>query len=184
MGKGVSRRSRFTAVRRRRAGGSGEAATQEAVSGTPIENDVDGVATGEAHDLWPHIWHARKGLQQIAHLLWLGCYDDLFRFEYEHNARECGGGGYQLQPTSWRRRLHGDAAARYDAHRQSQRRDEMAIALHANNMQRWSPSLMARSVCYFNLTTAFLHSTVRDCVPQRCVLLVSPCVVFDALRVC
>ena len=34
----------------------------------------------------------------------------------------------------------------------------MAVALHANNMQHWSPSLLARSVAYLPLTTSWMHS--------------------------
>ena len=37
----------------------------------------------------------------------------------------------------------------YDRRQRSQRRDEVAVALHANNQQHWSPSLVARSIAYF-----------------------------------
>ena len=36
-------------------------------------------------------------------------------------------------------------------------RDQLAIALHADNMRHWSPSLVARSVAYFTLTTSWMH---------------------------
>lgn len=165
MAKGVARRARFTVPRRRRAtGGDAAASTQHTGSSASVDADpsidvgVNGVDKGI---LWPRLWHGRDGLLQIAKLLWLPVYDALFRVEYEHNARECGGSGYQLKPSTYRQRLSGDAAVRYDAHRMQQQRDEMAIALHANNMQRWSPSLLARSVCYFPSASTFVSQTVR-----------------------
>ena len=88
-------------------------------------------------DKW-HLWHGRTGLQQIAQLLWIGPdYNDLFELEFELNSSAIGGGGYQLPPSTYRVRLRGERAILYDARRRRQQRDEMAIALHANNQQRW-----------------------------------------------
>ena len=133
----------------------------------PVKLEAAPVSVG---DKWPRLWHGREGLRQIAKLLWLPDYDALFRFEYEHNARECGGGGYQLTASSYRQRLRGEFAVRYDMHKMAQERDQMAIALHANNQWRWSPSLVARSATYFNLTTAFLHHTVSAACRERSLL--------------
>ena len=44
----------------------------------------------------------------------------------------------------------------YDARRGRQRRDAMAIDLHGNNMRHWSPSLLARSVCYLKQASSFV----------------------------
>jgi hypothetical protein len=103
-------------------------------------------------------WHGTKGLEQIASMMWAKDYSILFEKEYEYNSRACGGGGYDLPPSTYRARLKGEAAESYDWRLRMHKRDEMAIALHANNMRRWSPSLLARSVSYFNLTTEFLHA--------------------------
>ena len=35
----------------------------------------------------------------------------------------------------------------------------MAIALHAANQQRWSPSLIARSICYYKSASSFITRT-------------------------
>ena len=105
------------------------------------------------------LWHGRFGLQQIAQLLWLPTYHALFMFELEHNERMCVGTGTQLPPSTYRARLQGERAERYDMRRQRQRRDELAIARHANNQWAWSPSLLARSVAYYKHTTNFMRAT-------------------------
>ena len=102
--------------------------------------------------------HGRERLRQIATLLWSPCYRALFDLEYEVNSRACGGGGYTLQPSTYRARLHGERAENYDSRTRARKRDEMAIALHANNMQHWSPSFVARSVSYFNLTSSWIQT--------------------------
>ena len=106
------------------------------------------------------LWHGRFGLQQIAQLLWLPTYHALFMFELEHNERMCVGTGTQLPPSTYRARLQGERAERYDMRRQRQRRDELAIARHANNQWAWSPSLLARSVAYYK-------PRPTSCTPQR-----------------
>ena len=77
--------------------------------------------------------------------------------EFEQNMQAVGGGAFQLLPSSYRARLHGEAAVRYDMRRMQQQRDQMAIALHGNNQQHWSPSLLARSVTYFNLASEVIQ---------------------------
>ena len=121
---------------------------------------VDSIASIALLDVAPSnpFWHGTQGLQLIAQQLWASDYSELFQDEFEFNLLACGFGGYELPPSTYRARLKGEAAERYDCLRKQQKRDEMAIALHANNMQRWSPSLLARSVAYFNVTTAFMHA--------------------------
>ena len=149
MPQGSSRRTRFVRVRRRRAASPAE-------TSAPTENLFFGEQAAVHAD---RVWHGQQGLQDIATMLWLPSYARLFELEYTLNELECGGGGYQLQPSTYRARLRGEPAERYDARRRQQRRDEMAIALHANNQQRWSPSLLARSISYFRSTSVFIHGT-------------------------
>ena len=129
-------------------------------------------------------WHGTAGLRQIALDLWAPDYSALFEMEFEYNLAACGT-GFDLAPSTYRARLQGELAERYDQRQRQHQRDEMAIALHANNMRRWSPSLLSRSVAYFNLTTSLMHSEetrqrrlaarptilqfmrmMRDCRPQ------------------
>ena len=83
-------------------------------------------------------------------------YTDIFDAEVAANQMLCGEAS-ALQPSRYRARLRGDAAIRYDARRRNQQRDQMAIQLHSNNQQHWSPSLIARSVAYFGKTSRFLR---------------------------
>ena len=145
MGKGVPVRKRLTQVRRR-----GGFVTSETKS--------DHGASTEEPVLAPvPRWHSTDGLRQIATLLWLPCYRRLFELEFQINQEECGA-GYELAPSSYRARLKGESAEMYDARRWKQKRDEMAIALHANNQMRWSPSLLARSVTYFHNASSWINS--------------------------
>ena len=105
-----------------------------------------------------HTWHGRNGLRHIASQLWSPSYEELFSYEITENRAECAAGGYALPPTTYRMRLTDEAALLYDARRQRQKRDEMAIALHANNERRWSPSLLARSICYYNSSTRWMQA--------------------------
>lgn len=100
----------------------------------------------------------RLTLETAAPMMWSSSYEGMFAAEFARNAALVGSGGYHLAPSSYRARLHGERAELYDARRLRQRRDEMAVALHANNMQHWSPSLLARSVAYLPLTTSWMHS--------------------------
>ena len=85
-------------------------------------------------------------------------YTDLFAAEYEDNAYAfaAGAGAFALPPTTYRARLRGEKAELYDRRRKLQVRDQMAIALHANNERHWSPSMLARSLTYFTSSTICL----------------------------
>ena len=173
-------RRRFVLPRRRR-----EAPTPIDDAAAAADNMTEAAVDGPVDGPIARLWHGSCGLKQIALDLWAPDYSVLFEAEFTINELACGGSGYNLPPTTYRTRLKGEAAERYDWRRRQQKRDEMAIALHANNMQQWSPSLLARSVAYFNLTTIFLHGEetrqrriasrpttmqflrlMRDCRPQ------------------
>ena len=143
-------RRRFAPPRRRR-----ETDHTARVDELHERGEADAAQAASARAL--RLWHGTAGLQHIAQSMWSADYTALFEAEYELNLLACGAAGYQLPPSTYRARLKGEAAERYDWRQRQQKRDEMAIALHANNMQRWSPSLLARSVAYFNLTTVFMH---------------------------
>lgn len=102
-------------------------------------------------------------LRLIARVLWIGCYRALFAAELAENEAACVS-EVQLPPTSYRARLKGERAELYDHRRRVQRRDELAIRLHANNERHWSPSLLARSVTYFLNTTAWQREVEGRCV--------------------
>ena len=97
-------------------------------------------------------------LQSIVRALWLPSYGELFEAELRHNRALVGRSDHALKPSSYRARLSGEAAVRYDQRMDRQERDRLAIQLHANNMRHWSPSLVARSIAYVRLTTAWMHS--------------------------
>ena len=145
MGKGVPARKRLTHVKRRGGLLSSEL------------NLDDAATTAEPVSAPNRPWNGSGGLEQIAMLLWLPCYERLFQMEFQVNEEECGA-GYVLTPTSYRQRLKGEPMQAYDARRRQQRRDEMAIALHANNQQRWSPSILARSVSYFCSASGWINA--------------------------
>ena len=48
--------------------------------------------------------------------------------------------------------------AAWERRQLSRERDQLTIKLHSDNMRHWSPSMLARSVAYFNLTTSWMHS--------------------------
>ena len=100
-------------------------------------------------------------LASVAKLLWLPDYGDLFDLEIAANEELCGD-GVSLPPSTYRARLKGEKAMIYDERRGRQRRDAMAIDLHGNNMRHWSPSLLARSVCYLKQASSFVVG-VRAC---------------------
>ena len=106
---------------------------------------------------------ALSRMRLIAHLLWSSCYDAIFKAELQENEAACGSDG-QLVPTSYRARLKGERAEKYDHRRMIQRRDELAIRLHANNERHWSPSILARSMTYFLHTTAWQRHIEGRCV--------------------
>ena len=99
-------------------------------------------------------------LQRIAIALHSSDYTDLFAAEYEDNAYAfaAGAGAFALPPTTYRARLRGEKAELYDRRRKLQVRDQMAIALQANNERHWSPSMLARSLTYFTSSTIWQRS--------------------------
>ena len=96
-------------------------------------------------------------LQLIAAAFWSTDYKPIFDAEFVANEQECGGQAAMLAPTSYRQRLSGAAAERYDMRRRSQQRDAMAIRLHSNNQRHWSPSLLARSIAYYGKVSRFVQ---------------------------
>ena len=103
-------------------------------------------------------------LEEIATLLWDADYDPLFKVEFERNralASRCGVTVQQLQLSTYPRRLTGDRLDAWKRQQVIRERDQLAIALHAANMRHWSPSLVARSIAYFTLTTSWMHRAWR-----------------------
>ena len=148
----MGRRDNFVPIRRRRA--SSAPPTQRARDAAveePLAGDAPPIGTTSSFPM------ATAGLQHFAKQLWVPDYTQLFLMEFEQNLQAVGGGAFQLPPSSYRARLQGEAAERYDKRRMQQQRDQMAIALHANNQQHWSPSLLARSVTYFNLASEVIQ---------------------------
>ena len=80
-------------------------------------------------------------LQLIAAAFWSTDYKPIFDAEFVANEQECGGQAAMLAPTSYRQRLSGAAAERYDMRRRSQQRDAMAIRLPAQVQDRLAPGL-------------------------------------------
>ena len=97
-------------------------------------------------------------LATIAQALWLPSYDELFAAELRTNRALLGRMDSVVSMSLYRRRLQGEVALKYDRKQEKQERDRLAIELHGQNMRHWSPSLVARSICYVRLTTAWMHS--------------------------
>lgn len=177
----ISCRRRLTM---RKRGGSDVAMVVEGSDSNPVAGGGDGVAEvqtleaeqGAAEDL---------SLSAIVPALWLPSYKELFSAELVRNRNLTGRFGSVLPPSTYRARLKGEAAAAYDAKMLRRERDQLAIELHANNMRAWSPSLVARSIAYFHLTSVWQRSVesgqrrlasqpttlmvlrqMRDCRPQ------------------
>ena len=144
-------------------------------SSEPSEDSEDEYASdGDESSADEGEWQPRSGgvfrLADVAMLLWADNYESLFELEFQLNRQICGERDC-LPPSTYRQRLVGERAEAYDARRRRQERDEMAIALHGNNMRHWSPSLCARSICYFKLTSQWVKQA-RARVPARLVRLV------------
>ena len=144
-------RQRFTQSRRRRP-----AAPEDGAGGEPQSTDPHAERIAE-----PAALMGSRRQRELAGALWQPSYEEIFKQEYEENLRACHGGGYALPPTTYRARLHGERAEVYDQRMRSRKRDEMACALHSNNMQHWSPSLLARSVADFGRISSVLYQTRR-----------------------
>ena len=131
---------------------------------TRDENDGDmsfvQVDEVESNELMTERWT----LQSIASDLWATDYEQLFNIEIERNRQlqssigTSGLTGQQQQLSSrYARRLSGHAREAWEHKQLIRERDQLAIALHASNMRHWSPSLVARSIAYFTLTTSWQH---------------------------
>ena len=141
----LSRSCPLTADTRDREVNSCTDAAQEAVAGARVE-----------HVLEPII--EEPLLELFAKAFWATDYEDIFEAEMKENELLCGGSASELPASSYRRRLQGAAAEEYDRRRRNQRRDEMAVRLHANNQRHWSPSLLARSIAYFGKSSRFIQT--------------------------
>ena len=100
-----------------------------------------------------------SGLKAMVLSLWRPSYESLFEEEIATNRAALGrpGGFGVLQLTRYARSLKGEKLAAWQRRQLNRERDQMAIELHALNMRHWSPSMLARSVAYFSLTTSWLH---------------------------
>ena len=139
---------------------SGDAASNSATDESHLQNDAAceqpvSEVIEEHQDL-----AALSQMQRIAIALHASDYTGLFAAEYEDNAYEfaAGADAFALPPSTYRARLRGEKAEVYDRRRKLQMRDQMAIALHANNERHWSPSMLARSLTYFTSSTIWQRS--------------------------
>ena len=156
MAPKVPRRRRFKPERRTRLSGApgveDEATTDghQTVQGLAAVDQAPLLTVPEEHQL-----------ESIAADLWVGSYSALFSAEMATNARLLGRGDGSTATvhvrSSYRARLRGEKAIEYDRKQLRRERDQMAIELHGANMRFWSPSLVARSISYFNLTTNWQH---------------------------
>ena len=146
-----SSRRRLTAVRRTKR--SATTADVDVAEGSSAAEDYCCAAESELE------WTPRAfSLEDIVPSLWLPSYVDLFRAELAHNRCLTGRSGSALAPSSYRARLTGTHGEAYDAKMLRRERDQLAIEVHANNMRCWSPSLVARSIAYFHLTSVWQRS--------------------------
>ena len=97
-------------------------------------------------------------LGSIVPALWQPTYEQLFSSELERNrALATRLGVFVGQPqqlSAYARRLQGERREAWQRKQLVRERDQLAIALHSYNMRLWSPSLVARSIAYFTLTTS------------------------------
>ena len=163
-GRPAGKRSKtaWDAVRRRtRPAWAADRGCSDAASPDELHDDTEtgtlaqSDASMEVADSWFGALRAKMRL--IAAAFWSSDYTPIFDAEMVDNERECGGEAAVLAPTSYRCRLKGAAAERYDRRRRNQKRDEMAIRLHSNNQQHWSPSLLARSITYYGKVSRFVQ---------------------------
>ena len=111
-------RRHFVPKRRRRSASA--PATERTSSATVEEPPADDAPAS------PWVSMATAGLEFFAKLLWLPEYHLLFWRELEENLKLAGGGPSQMVPSTYRARLHGEAADRYDLRRFQQKRDQLA----------------------------------------------------------
>ena len=125
----------------------------------------DGIAYGqEAHEEDETPAEASESqLAVITRSLWRTSYADLFAEEVLANRVQLGrsaelsslADGMQL--SRYARRLKGEQAAAWERRRCKRERDQLATELHMLNMRHWSPSMVARSIAYFSMTTSWMH---------------------------
>ena len=145
--------------RRRQARASSEATTHASeaeptlgdLGDTPPSLELAALELAAPHSDEPQ-------LLVIARELWRADYAPLFEEEYLVNKAVLGA-GYALPPSSYAQRLQGQRLEEYERRMRARERDAMAIALHANNMRVWTPSLLARSVSYFTSASSFTQAT-------------------------
>ena len=148
----ISRRARYVPSRRvRRVATDPDAeafAPVEESTAQPSEDADRAIATNDSL------------LAVIARGLWLPSYHEWFSAEVEQNRAllgRSGGFGAAVQTSRYARRLTGDQLAAWERRQFNRERDQLAIELHTLNMRHWSPSMVARSIAYFNLTTSWMH---------------------------
>ena len=148
----ASRRTRFERPKRRNVSTTaGVVADPEAGLVPGAEHLPSVIATINAE---------RSMLQDIALDLWLPSYEERFTKELEDNrvrAHDRGILSVRSKTSAYSRRLTGQRRVAWEHRQQTRERDQLAIALHADNMRHWSPSLVARSIAYFPLTTSWMH---------------------------
>ena len=119
----------------------------------------------------------QRRLRDFARALWSSDYRPILAAE-----DEAEGGAVHLlgvlEQSSYRRKLHGDKAVRYDARAQKRARGALAQLGRVNNMRRWTFSIVARSLCYFNQRVPHrvwndLCEDRRVCARSSCKLLLS-----------
>jgi hypothetical protein len=143
----MGRRSNWTQKRRKRPDNPTTAPREDSSCEYPD------VGAGESMSASVKLKPMGTAAQQLfAEWLWAPDYTPIFRLEMAVN-RQLVNGQVHMQPSSYRARLKGRAAEVYDERRRLQERDQMAIMLHANNQQDWSPSMLSRSVAYWNQTS-------------------------------
>jgi hypothetical protein len=126
-------RKRFAPPRRRRVSSSAPADLEmsESLGNLALTEALEASEAFEAPR--PCLWHGTHGLKQIALDLWAPDYSVLFETEFEYNSLACSSGGYDLLPSTYRARLQGEAAERYDW-----RRTIKPHAAHDSNCTLWS----------------------------------------------
>jgi hypothetical protein len=151
----MGRRGNWTQPRRRRPP-KRTTAPEEASVGAESFDDGAGESMAAAEQTRKVKPMGTAAKELFARWGWVPDYAPIFRWEMETN-RQLVKGQVFLQPSTYRARLHGRAAEVYDERRRMQERDQMAIMLHANNQQDWSPSMLYRSVAYWNQTSTLVQ---------------------------
>ena len=148
----VPRRARFAPVRRVKS------KLPAGQSATPPSSDQSIAQTSSAS--LAAVTEEGRQLFHIARDLWTGNYGPLFIQELERNRAALGHQCDEpsiVQTSRYARSLRGERAEAFQRKLLARERDQLAIQLRTHNMRHWSPSLVARSIAYFNLTTSWQH---------------------------